>query len=106
MQKVFDMSFSLLTWENIRRFDEIVTPNERNHIQEMRQQVVKLCPYLKQDGLYFYYCSKGLTARTDVGLNPNNPMYRRHVDLVALSMHCFDDYERCRVFRGNLDYSN
>lgn len=70
------------------------------------QQTQKICPYLKQHGQFFYYCGKDMKAKTDVGLNPNNPIYERHVDITILSMHCFDEYETCCYYRGDLKHSD
>ncbi|OYT37838.1 hypothetical protein B6U82_01025 [Candidatus Pacearchaeota archaeon ex4484_31] len=92
----------LKTWDDIKKFDDIILPEEKKIISELEKRLKKKCPYLRKEGKYFYYCGLNLPEQIDKKPSPSNPIYQRHVDLATLQLHCMDNFETCCLYSGKL----
>lgn len=88
------------TWDDIRAFDDILHPSEIDIIDELEEQNLATCPYLRNVGRW-YFCGVGLAGEIDEKPRQDNPAYQKHVDCSELQLFCMGDFERCAYKRGN-----
>ena len=91
------------TWEDLKSFDEIITPEMRKIIKKVESECKEKCPYLRKDGKFFYYCGIKLPEVKDKSIEPFNPIYQRYTDLALLQLHCMDNFKACCYFSGKLE---
>ena len=84
--------------EDIRSLDELIPDEEREIIKNLEQNTDLLCPYLKKDGDYFYYCSFGLSSEAD---ESKEKKYARHLSVLELQLFCMSNYKNCVFFKKN-----
>lgn len=101
-------------WEDVETFDDRVPTGYLEIIkwlQEEREQGKRVtCSFLKQEGLYFYWCSKDLTEEDiceieERGVHWLSPKYMRNAPLGTLQLHCIapeGEYKGCCVYKGTI----
>lgn len=91
-----------ITWEEIKFFDEIISPGEKEIILDTEKRADAKCPYLQKDGRVFFYCGLNLPEVKNRKPSPTNPIYTKHIDIVTLQMHCLDSFETCCYYSGKI----
>ena len=90
------------TWEELKSFDEIITPEMREIIRKVESECAARCPNLRKDGEFFYYCGLDMPEVKENRMEPFNPVYQRHTDLALLQLHCMGNYKTCCYFSGKI----
>lgn len=90
------------TWNNIKKFDDIVTKQERKIISDLGKHIkkedIRVCPHLRKEGKFFYYCGLNIED-VDKKPSPTNPTYQAHVPLIEMQLFCMDNFRGCIYFR-------
>lgn len=93
-------------WEDITSLDDCVLEGEREVLDKIKKELESgdLCRFLKKDGKYFYFCSKGMNEedKKDNKLEPSNKKYRQKIDVASLQIYCIGRYEHCCFYNGDL----
>ena len=84
-----------LSWDKIKSFDDIISDDMKKLISKLEEEKETRCPYLRKEGSWFYYCGVRLPEVNDKRLEPSNPIYQRHVDLVDMSLYCLNRFGVC-----------
>jgi len=92
----------LKTWDEIKNFDDIILTKERKLISELETELKARCSYLRKEGKFFYYCGLNLPEIKDKKLTPLNPIYKRHVSLYEIQLHCMGNFKTCCYYSGKL----
>ena len=99
---------TLKTWDNVTSLDDCILESDRAVIDELKKKIetgeIKLCPFFKREGNYFFYCAKDLTAEElkDNKPSPHNTKYINHVDTAEIQLYCMGRHEACLYFVGKL----
>jgi hypothetical protein len=97
------MKTGLKTWEDIKDFDDIIMQEEKEIISRLEKESNFVCPHLKKEGNYFYYCGLNMPDEVDKKPSPTNQIYSRHVDLAGLQLFCrCENFNKCSYFSGEL----
>ncbi|MBR9677528.1 hypothetical protein GOV04_05280 [Candidatus Woesearchaeota archaeon] len=89
----------LKTWDDIESFDDIVLEAEREIIKELLESNPEVCPELMLGGQFFYFCGKDLIPPFDeTNLEPSNPVYKRHQQVIFMQLYCMKDHKKCAYF--------
>lgn len=95
------------TWSDIKKFDDLITPEGAVIIRELNAKDVQKCPYLKKKGNLFYYCDSLKNFITAQGGDfytysdkpePGNCFYESKLSLSELQLWCMNKgkkYSNC-----------
>ena len=82
-------------WDDIKCFDDIVPPGNKEIISDLEKAMEKRCPYLRKMGNFFYYCGINVSGEPDLKPSPRNPIYQSILGVADLQLWCMADYEIC-----------
>ena len=54
------------TWDEVRTFDDIIRPKEREIISDLEEELRTKCPHLRREGEFFYYCALNMPEVKDL----------------------------------------
>jgi hypothetical protein len=97
---VIEMSQEGKTWDDVKTFDDIPSPKEKNIITNLEKENRPKCPYLKKEGNFWYYCGLGFDKEVDKNPSYSNPVYQRHTGVAELQIWCLGDYGNCCNFQN------
>ena len=93
-------------WDQVKAFDDIVTPAEKAIIEALERKVQIPCPDLHREGKSFYYCGSNLPKIKERTPSPESPLYQRHVSSTEMQLFCMGDFMGCCYKNGASERRN
>ncbi len=87
--------------EKPKNFDELVTEEEREIIRELEASMTRVCPYLRKEENFFYYCKAGLDCEQLEKKEPivSSAIYEKRLSIQELQLFCMNNFENCLFYK-------
>jgi len=87
--------------ERPKNFDELITEEEREIIRELEASMTRVCPYLRKEENFFYYCEAGFDCEQ---LGKEEPIVssatsKKHLSVHELQLYCMNNFENCLFYK-------